>query len=269
MRVVIRGTAQDGGIPHLGCSCPVCGRARDHPTHTRYPTALTVTTDTGDPPGYLVDPTPELRFQLPGTGLDGVFITHGHYGHITGLLALGTEVLDTTHLPVYCTPQTREFITANEPFSLLIDRDQIAITAVRPGEPIRVLDGTVTPVRVPHRTVTTDTIALELAGPRRRLLYATDFDDWTPSLITAVETADIALLDGTFWDETELEPTRMAAVPHPPVTESIQVLADTNTTVYFTHHNHTNPLLTENSDARARLDEQGFRLAERGHTFHL
>jgi pyrroloquinoline quinone biosynthesis protein B len=56
----------------------------------------------------------------------------------------------------------------------------------------------------------------------------------------------------------------MAAIPHPPVEESMKLFADRAGKIIFTHLNHTNPLLDPSSDECGQLRRAGFRIAEDG-----
>jgi pyrroloquinoline quinone biosynthesis protein B len=58
--VKVLGSAQDGGIPHLGCRCPNCRRARNDPKEARRIASLAVA-DLVDRKLFLVDATPDMR----------------------------------------------------------------------------------------------------------------------------------------------------------------------------------------------------------------
>lgn len=263
MQVRVLGNAQDGGVPHLGCSCEVCERARTDPAKQKYASSLLLT---GDSTRYLIDPTPDIRFQLRGDAIDGVFLSHEHLGHLPGLLYFGTEALDTAQLPVYCTPQLAAFIRTNEPFVQLVDRGQITLTTIQPGSTVDIAGGAVDVYEVPHRTVHAETLAYQVRDDRM-LLYLSDVDAWTEHSRELVTAADIALVDGCFWDPDELD--RFEEVPHPAITHSMDVLDPAETDIYFTHLNHTNPVLEPESEERQQVEARGFHVAEQGETFSL
>lgn len=263
MEVRVLGNVQDGGVPHLGCSCGVCERARTDPAKQKYASSLLLT---GDSTRYLIDATPDIRFQLRGDAINGVFLTHEHLGHLPGLLYFGTEALDTAQLPVYCTPQLAAFIRTNEPFAQLVDRGQITLTTIQPDSTTGIAGGTVGMYEVPHRNVHAETVAYRVAGDRS-LLYMSDVDTWTDQSRRLVADADIALVDGCFWDSDELD--RFEAVPHPAITHSMDVLDPAETDIYFTHLNHTNPVLEPESGERQQVEARGFHVAEQGDAFSL
>ena len=79
---------------------------------------------------------------------------------------------------------------------------------------------------------------------------------------------DIALLDATFFKDGEIVGRAMSDIPHPFVQESMQVfetLSDNDKKkIYFTHFNHTNPLLINGSAAQQEVKAKGFQIAEQG-----
>ena len=263
MDVRVLGNAQDGGVPHLGCSCELCDRARSDPAQQRYASSLLLTDGSER---YLVDATPDVRFQIRGDGLDGVFLTHEHLGHLSGLLHFGPESLAAERLTVHCTPQLAAFVETNEPFARLSAENYISIHRVRPGSGVGLAEGCVVPLTVPHRSTHADTVAYRIGG-ERTLLYMSDLDTWTDGAIGLVADADIALVDGTFFRPDEID--RYEEVPHPAITHSMDVLDPTATEIHFTHLNHTNPVLHPGSEERRRVEERGFHVADRGDSFSL
>jgi len=79
---------------------------------------------------------------------------------------------------------------------------------------------------------------------------------------------DIALLDGTFYQNGELPGRDMREVPHPFVEESIRRFSSLPSTerskIFFIHFNHTNPLLKKASAEKQQLKASGFGVAEEG-----
>ncbi|MFB6144758.1 MAG: MBL fold metallo-hydrolase [Candidatus Nanohaloarchaea archaeon] len=268
MKVEVLGNVQDGGVPHLGCSCEVCEKAREDPKEAKYVGSLMLKQNSEeDSVRYLIDATPDVRFQIKGDYLDGIFTSHGHLGHIAGLLFFGMEALDSSDLPVYCTEKTEHFLRNNDPWRLLIDRGQVDVNQIEDGEEIDILGGCIEPVEVEHRYVNTDTVAFMIHGEEKKLFYLSDIDEWTENAEQAVESADIAIIDGTFWTKDEIE--RYEEVPHPPIKESMDRFEDLDTEVHFTHLNHTNPALREDSEEREELESRGFSVVEKGQEFHI
>lgn len=264
MKLSVLGVAQDGGVPHYGCTCETCDSARENPEKRRYPTSLQLTTDDGDQ--YLVDASPDLRFQVRQP-VDGVILSHVHYGHVTGLLQFGREVAATTEIPVYCTPGVADFLRENAPYRLLLERGNVDVREIDLGESLAFGAGTVECISVPHRhDMGTDTLAFRFTK-ERSLYYVSDVDYLTDDVVAAIRESDIALVDGTFWSDDELP--NIESVPHPRASETIATLNDADTDVYFTHLNHTNPLLNPESPERKRVEEAGMALAKRGLSFDM
>jgi pyrroloquinoline quinone biosynthesis protein B len=86
--------------------------------------------------------------------------------------------------------------------------------------------------------------------------------------VERVRDADVAILDGTFYSRAELPHRDILEVKHPFVEESLKKLAGARGQVYFTHLNHTNPLLDAHGPARRALPK-GFAVAEEGMVFDL
>ncbi len=287
--VKVLGTAQDGGIPHLGCSCPNCERARRSPQHARLIASLAVA-DLADKTLFLIDATPDIRPQLdialrifgPDPPplrriLAGVVLTHAHIGHYTGLMFFGYEALSTDRLPVFCSTRMADFLAANGPWSQLIRLENIELHPLAPDKEIRLTERiSVTPCLVPHRDEFSDTFGFTFAGPRGKLLYIPDIDSWEAwekPLRMELEEADFALLDGTFFSSGELPGRDMAAIGHPTIEASLELLKDLpeqkKDSVFFTHLNHSNAALDPEGEARKLVEGAGFALASRDQTFFL
>jgi len=290
--VVVLGTAQDGGVPHLGCRQPRCERARRDAALARRVASLGVI-DSEAKQSYLIDATPDVRAQLDALSshplaparmagdlapqgrnpVHGLILTHAHIGHYTGLVQFGKEVMATRELPTYCTASMRDFLQANGPWSQLLRDSHLLIHVLNDGQPVRLTGRlSVRPFLVPHRQEWSDTIGLELIGPAKRLIYIPDIDrwsDWPCDLRAVVSAFDFALLDGCFHGGDELPGRSMAEVPHPWMTDTMERLEGVRTQVLFTHMNHTNPALDDDSAQRSTLEARGFGVARDGMEFAL
>lgn len=82
-----------------------------------------------------------------------------------------------------------------------------------------------------------------------------------------VKASDFLLLDGTFYADGEI-PRPMGEVPHPFVSETINLLKSTTAKnrakVYFIHFNHSNPLVQGNASRIREARSPGFRIASIG-----
>lgn len=266
MKAEILGSAQDGGVPHVGCSCDTCEAARADHNEQRYATSLKVYDEERDI-NYLFDASADIRFQIGDEFLDGIFLSHAHIGHILGLLYLGKESINANMVDVYCSDEVAEFIRDSYHYRLLVDRNNIVLNTFDDGEAANLMGANVRFVPTVHRHAPTAMHAFQIETGDTRLFYMTDIDHWTEDAIEQVESADIAIVDGCFWSEEEID--RYERVPHPPVKESLERFAETDTEIYFTHINHTNPILDPDSAERQQVEDAGLHVAEEGTELEL
>jgi pyrroloquinoline quinone biosynthesis protein B len=282
VRAVVLGIAQDGGVPHIGCTQPVCVRARRDPARRERVACLGLVDDRAGA-RFLIDATPDLPSQLdslnqgrtvadPRRPVDGILLTHAHIGHYTGLMYLGREALGARAVPVYATARMASLLRTSGPWSQLVALGQIELREVEPGREVVLTPSlAVTPVRVPHRDELSDTVGYVVRGPGQSLLYVPDIDKWEKwdrRVEDEVARVGVALLDGTFFSADELPGRSITEVPHPTVGETTARLAALSSRVTFIHLNHTNRLLW---DGRARRDlaRRGFTVAADGRVLSL
>lgn len=270
--VHVLGTAQDGGFPHAGCGCASCDGARSDPARARRVSCIGVVGASGK--CLMVDATPDFAEQQAALAaaagrepphVDALILTHAHIGHYLGLAMLGREAMSATAVPVHGTLSMRRFLERNRPWSHLIERGEIECHTLKPGEAMDFDGARIHAFLTPHRSEDTDTIGLEIEGPDRRLVYVSDADVFPPALTERILEADVALIDGTFYDRDELPHREILAVRHPFVTESVERFADAKGEVIFIHLNHSNALL---SDEPPTLPGT-FRVARDGESFTL
>ncbi|MGE0191307.1 MAG: MBL fold metallo-hydrolase [Planctomycetota bacterium] len=274
-RITILGTAQDAGLPQLGCLCAACERARREPGYRRLPASVALTASSGRT--LLVDATWALteqsgllarRAERP-LGFDAVLLTHAHMGHVLGLPLLGREAASTRAMPVYATASMARFLAENRPFAHLVERGEIVPTPMEAGIPIAFDDLTVTPHASPHRGEDTDTVGLEVRGPRHTIVYLPDADRFDDAWVERIGRADAAWVDGTFHDPSELPGRDLTQIPHPFTRDSVKRLAGARGDVRFTHLNHGSRLLHPQAIEREDVLPPPFRLATDGETWAL
>ena len=289
-RIRVVGTVQDGGLPHAACSCERCEAARRDPSRRRRVAALAVVLPASGRV-LLVDATPDVREQLdlvrdlrrspPGrvdrAPVDGVLLTHAHMGHYLGLAFFGFEAVDTRLLPVHSTPRLAGFLRGNAPWDQLVRLGNVELVEHDPGLAFDLGEGvSATALRVPHRDEYSDTVGYLLAGARARVLYVPDTDGWAgwqPPLTERLQGVDVAILDGTFFSLAELPGRDVAAIGHPLVTQTMELLQPLvdagKLRVYFTHLNHSNPALDPASPERREIERRGFAVLEEGEEIAL
>ncbi len=268
MRVEVLGNVQDGGVPHLGCDCDICEEARADPRKQKYVSSLLLR-ENGDEDTvrYLIDATPDIRAQIKGDYLDGVFIAHADLGHITGLQFLGEEGKDADHVSVHCNGRVEDYMMKNDPYRLLIDRGNIQIHSFEEGDTAELQGGEIEARSIEHPQVGHPTTSYRIEGKKKVLYYISDITAWNERIIESIKEADIAVIDGTFWSKDEID--RYDEVPHPTIQDSMERMKSFDTEIYFTHLNHTNPALREESPEREELEDKGFNVAEKGMEFEL
>ena len=245
--LVVLGIAQDGGIPHLGCQQERCVRARDGRGSVEKVASLgLVNRATGA--AYLFDATPDFPAQVHaltgGAAPDGIFLTHAHIGHYTGLIYLGREVSAASAVPVFGTRRMVDFLTGNGPWSLLVEAAHVDLRTLTPDRSIELApDLRVIPFIVPHRDEFTDTVGYRIDGPRASALYLPDIDRWDlwdRDIRDVVAGVDLAFLDGTFASPDEVPGRSIEQISHPLIPDTRARLRDSGAEVWFIHLNHTN-----------------------------
>ena len=278
-RVLVLGTSQDGGYPQVGCSRKCCIHAWEN-NYSRKVSSLAIISD-GD--CWLVDITPDFPSQLKMieseiNGLPkiaGIFITHAHIGHYLGLLDLGLEIMNTNKIPVYVMPSMGTFLKENGPFKQLVDLENIKLMPLIPDELVFLKNNLlITPFLVPHRNEFSETVGYKIHLDNNSLIYIPDIDsweEWDGNMIDLVKNNDIAILDGTFYDGNELEDRKIEDIPHPCIKDSLKIFSLLEVVdrkkVYFTHLNHTNPVIQSSSSERLELLSHGYNVAEDGMVF--
>jgi pyrroloquinoline quinone biosynthesis protein B len=218
--------------------------------------------------GWLFDATPDLPDQVHELGVGtptGIFLTHAHMGHYTGLVHLGREALDARGVTLYVTPSMGRFLHENEPWNRLIVSGTVS---VRDAQHVDLGGVRVRAFPVPHRAEFTDTVAYRIDGPNRSVLYVPDIDAWETwdrDVVDEVRDVDVAFLDGTFWSGAEIGHRDAREVPHPFLEDSMARLAPVAERVRFLHLNHTNPVW----DDESLVTRQGFAVAREGEVHTL
>lgn len=246
-RLVVLGVAQDAGLPHLGCNRERCAAARSGAAPAQKVACLGLADRSGGR-AYLFDATPDLPAQVHaltgGRMPDGIFLTHAHVGHYTGLVYLGKESAAARGVPVYASPRMAGFLAGNEPWRTLVSDGHVALRSSAPGATVELPGGVaVTSFRVPHRDELSDTLGYRIAGPRATALYIPDVDrweSWDQSIRELADEVDVLLVDGTFGSADELPHRDISEIPHPLVTHTRELLRGTRAELLFIHLNHTN-----------------------------
>jgi pyrroloquinoline quinone biosynthesis protein B len=268
--VEVLGIAQDGGYPQAGCEREDCIAAwNDERLRRRVASLAIVDPISGE--RWIIDATPDFPEQLHAIGgsVDGIFLTHAHAGHYTGLMHLGREVMGSRAMPVYAMPRMRAFLERNGPWDQLVRLKNIELRSLADGQRVQLNERiAITPLAVPHRDEYSETVGFVVEGPSGSVLWLPDIDKWEkwPAPVeSVVERVDVAYVDGTFHDERELPGRDLSEIPHPTIRESMDRFAKSGQEhkVRFMHLNQSNPALRDRDTLRA-IRRRGFAVAREG-----
>lgn len=273
---VLLGTVQDGGFPHVGCACRACEDAARSDGAARRVACLGLVTSRGV---AMIDATPDLSAQArhladaagrpASESLHALLLTHLHAGHILGLPLLGREAWAGTGTPLWATEACLAFLETNEPFARLFRGGHLVPRVLHLGWDTSLDDLVIQPILVPHRAEAGDTVAYRIEGPESSMFYAPDLDSLVPEVIEQVRSADVAILDGTFFRKRELRRDDANSVPHPAIADTMSTVSQLDTRILFTHLNHTNPALDPESREARAVEALGMRIAREGDIIDL
>lgn len=284
--LMLLGTIQDAGSPQIGCKKECCKALFNNPDHRRKVISLGLV-DTENDKTYLFDATPDIITQMEMITnfenknekelVDGIFLTHAHIGHYSGLMYLGKEAMDAQNVPVYAMPNMQKFLSQNGPWDQLVKRKNINLISLENENPISLSSNIkVTPLLVPHRDEYSETVGFKIQGPNKSAIFIPDidkWDKWNKNIIEEIKKVDYAFLDATFYSGEEINNRDISQIPHPFVIESIQKfnnLEDNEKSkIIFIHFNHTNPLIDPSSDESKLVRAKGFRIGSIEDTFEL
>ena len=272
------GIAQDAGYPQAGCQKACCQKYYDGELPVKMTSCIAII-DTVDKTYWMVDATPDfkeqlssLQFNYPGYSFGGIFLTHAHVGHYTGLMHLGREIMGANQVPVYAMPRMADFLRNNGPWSQLVSLKNIDIIPIQSDSTFTLNRRlSITPLQVPHRDEFSETVGYKINGLNSSLLFIPDIDKWDKwdrNILTEIQDVDHALLDGSFYQNGEIPGRDMSLIPHPFIEESLELFKQLEDydrrKVQFIHFNHTNPVLDARSSANQTIINDGFGVAEEG-----
>lgn len=304
MKIRVLGSAAGGGFPQWNCNCRQCASLREGTVRARRRTQSSIAVAGNDPAAWvLVNASPDIRQQLEAnagvlqparaardTAIAAVLVVDAQLDHTVGLYMLRES---TRPLALYCTDRVyRDLGTVVNALSYYCGIEHRRITA--DGTSFRI-DGTpgvrwqalAVPSKPPpfspnrEQPAPEDNIALvisdEVTGGT--LLYAPGLGAIDDSIWRGMQSADCVLIDGTFWSDDEMQAVgvsnkRARSIGHLPQTGAGGMLEwldrlPARTRKILIHVNNTNPILDEDSAARAELRERGVEVAFDGMELEL
>jgi pyrroloquinoline quinone biosynthesis protein B len=292
MKLRVLGSAAGGGFPQWNCNCAQCTAVRagslTHRARTQSSVAI------GGPDDWLlVNASPDILTQLQrspalqparavrDTGIAGVLLCDGQIDHSTGLYMLRERGMP---LPLWTTRPAHDDLSIGNPILRVLSHycgvawnelpiDGAAITI--PGvADLRVtalpLDSKPAPYS-PHREapVPGDNVGLvfENTATGGRVFYAPGLGEISPAVWEAMSTADVVMVDGTFWTDDEMIRLGFSkktgrSIGHLPQSGAGGMLEwlgrlPATTRKLLIHINNTNPILDEASPERRAVAAAG------------
>jgi pyrroloquinoline quinone biosynthesis protein B len=276
--LVVLGTIQDGGSPHIGCKKKCCSTLFSRHDPNRKVVSIGVI-DPKNEKKFLIECSPDFPTQAkkllafsPFTKNeipDGIFLTHAHIGHYTGLMYLGKEAINSKETNVYVMPRMKQFIENNGPWSQLVSNHNIVLNPLDNNKKIQLSSNiSMTPILVPHRDEYSETVGYIIEGTSKKVLFIPDIDKWDKwdrQIVDIIKIVDMAFIDGTFYDGQEINTRDITKIPHPFIIESMHIFKDLaieeKQKIHFIHFNHTNPVLDSTTEESKSVRKNGFRIA--------
>lgn len=282
--ITVLGIAQDGGYPHIGCQKKCC-QSIYKGLSTRKSVVSLGLIDKELNGKWIFEATPDVSTQLADLEqnhlkkdnlIDGVFLTHAHIGHYTGLMYFGREASGKKGNTVYAMPKMKNYLESNGPWSQLVELKNIQLKKLQHDSIVHLNSNVkVIPFLVPHRDEYSETVGYKIIGPKKTALFIPDIDKWQKwnrNIVDEVKKVDYAFVDATFFDANEVK-RPISEIPHPFIIETVSLFEGesiaTKNKVIFIHFNHTNPAIESNSEARKKIEKLGFRFASEGDNYEL
>ncbi len=309
MRVKILGTGAGGGFPQWNCACKNCRTLRAGTFHgkARTQAQLAISGDTGF--WFLLGASPDLRLQIEATPelhpheglrqspIAGAVLANADVDHVLGLLLLR----ELQPLRVHTTDSIRRILTEDNSMFGMLQRvsNQVTWTSIAPGTNFPLQNPTsedsglrcralslgthypayVAPERQSELNSEEASLGLIVESPSaKRLAYMPAVPQIDSALLKELESADVLLFDGTFWDDQELiriqgsgqTARQMGHVPVSSADGSLSRLAGLRRPrKIYVHINNTNPMLNEAGPEYRQVRESGWEIAEDGWQFDL
>ncbi len=282
--ITVLGTAQDAGFPQIDCDKECC-KSFYNGTESKKLVSCLGLVDIASNKKWLFDATPDISQQIRNLKtkrldnsklVDGIFLTHAHIGHYTGLMYLGREALGANNVPVYAMPKMKTYLEQNGPWSQLVSLKNIELRKLRKDSIISLNNHlNVTPFLVPHRDEYSETVGYKIEGKNKSALFIPDIDKWhvwNKNIIEEVKKVDYAFLDASFFRDGELK-RDMSKIPHPFTSETTTLFenetVETKNKIYFIHFNHTNPTIKDSHHLKDSIQNLGFHFVKEGDVYSL
>lgn len=196
MRITVLGCGNSGGVPVIGCDCPVCRSAEPKNKRTRVSILIEINNI-----NILIDTSPDLHQQAIRHDIrrvDAVLYTHDHADHTHGIDELRAfNYMNNKEIPIYGDKATINTLQQRFPYVFLTRPSNIWF---RPSlEPRVIAEGAVTPFGLDGVTVT----AFEQIHGKNKTLgyrignfaYSTDTNKLPETAFDALKELDLWVVD--------------------------------------------------------------------------
>ena len=311
MIVKVLGSAAGGGFPQWNCSCLNCAGFRKGTLRARPRTQTQIAFSPGRDVWVLIAASPDLRTQIlanrdlwplphnPGRSpIVAVFLPSADVDVVMGLLHLR----EFQSFSIFATAAVRQIIRDQNSLFRVLDRATPSVnwhelSMDHPNDFPRLINCEAMPAfrytaislggkypdyseesrnRNPPADQANLGFVIEQAG--KKIFVAPSLPGESVAWCKHATSADIVLIDGTFWSDGELLATGRTQktardMGHLPLSSPDGLLAryphDARGRKILIHINNTNPILNENSDEHKALLEAGFEIAYDGLSIEL
>jgi pyrroloquinoline quinone biosynthesis protein B len=305
MRVKILGSAAGGGFPQWNCACTQCIGVRSGTLKARARTQTQAALSTDGSRWFLLNASPDLRQQIlssadfvppagsRNTPLNSVVLTSADVDAVMGLLHLR----EFHPLQVFSTMAVRRILTEENGLFRVLGRSTppvkwetlpldrlMPIIPASPADKKSGLFCKAVPLNgnfpdyvseslrnslAPEEAV----IGLTFVSREKKFFYAPNLPGIGDQWLRCVEESDLAILDGTFWKDDELNSIRKGSksarqMGHLPLWGDRGLLRQpfrvSKTRRVLIHLNNTNPVLNDESQESRIVRDAGWEIAYDG-----
>ena len=308
MHIKILGSAAGGGFPQWNCGCPNCSSLRAGTFSGKSRSQAQVAISADGKTWFLLGASPDLRAQIEATPelhpragvrqspISGVVLASADLDHVLGLLLLR----ELQPLRVYGAPTVLRILRESNSVFGMLNRvpNQVTWSEIKPGGKFALAGpdgsdsslscetitlGTRYPAYVKHGTLQTEPADALLgliveSASGRRVAYMSAVPQVDDALLRLLDSTDLVLFDGTFWDQDELIRIQGSGqtareMGHIPVGTSEGSLCNLaglrRPRKIYLHVNNTNPMLDEAGPEYRAVRAAGWEVAEDGWDIRL
>jgi pyrroloquinoline quinone biosynthesis protein B len=305
MRLKVLGSAAGGGFPQWNCGCPYCSRFRAGSLKGGARTQAQVAVSPFARTWILLNASPDLREQLVrdpefapsgprGTPIAGIILTSADTDCVLGLLHLR----EFQPLVIYATDSVRRIITEENSLFRTLERSSPPVRweSLPLDRPIAIPvgDSATSESKFCCRAISLAgdfpdyvsadlrctlrkeeaVIGLELSHADKRFFYAPSLPGLNECCNALINDNSVALLDGTFWTDNELQNVRgegktAREIGHIPLSGPQGLLQQLprppeNKRRILIHLNNTNPVVDKEGAAYRAVRDAGWEIAYDG-----